>query len=249
MHQRLARRIVIAAPPSTPCVQSLDLGSNSLTGLLPPSWATNFPQLTNLTLRNNDLTATLPPAWLGVGAPGFARPFGAVLRPGNDLLCGAVPAGSPNHTVLWDDGTSRAGGVHDIFTTLGSCAQQTSNCGAAAVNRSAPNLYDLAWANRVATLDLEAFNPSVQQTGAPKLGTPVTLPCYPSNAPTFFGADAAYGKAAWQSTTEAGRVAALPVTGQRPALAAATAAQCSATADAPAYWAVDLEHSTKVLVG
>lgn len=209
-------------------------------GSLPPSWAANFPVLGEVALQGNRLAGTLPPAWVADGA--FSAPFRALLQPGNELLCGAV-APAPNHS-LWYSDMGEGGGEHEIATTLGSCAQD-GNCGVATVNKTAPNLYDLAWGNRAATLDLEWLNPGVQANGAPKLGSPVSLPCYPSNAPAFFGADAALGKATWQSTTDGAHVSSLPVSGNR----RPGPDECSATADAPAYWMVDLQRNTRVEVG
>ncbi len=220
-------------------MQRLDLSSNQLTGSLPASWAANFPTLGEAALQANKLAGTLPPAWVADGA--FAAPFRALLQPGNQLLCGAV-APAPNHS-LWYSDVGEGGGEHEIATTLGSCAQD-GNCGVATVNKSAPNLFDLAWSNRAAALDLEWLNPGVQANLAPKLGSPVSLPCYPSNAPTFFGADAALGKSAWQSTTDGPFVASLPVSGNR----RPSPDECSSTADAPAFWMVDLQQTTRVQV-
>lgn len=226
-------------PAACPAVQRFNLGDNKLMGPLPASWAANFPELGELTLRGNDLAGTLPPAW--VADSGFATPFRMVLQPGNPLLCGGVASGA-NHTLWYSDA---AGGLeHEIVTTLGSCAQ--GDCGIATVNASAPNLFDLAWSNGVSTLDLESWNELVQANGAPKLGTPITLPCYPSNAPTFFGANAAHRMATWQSSTEGARVSSLPVSGER---TTSSAQDCSATADAPAFWMVDIQRPTKVQVG
>ncbi|KAL4452237.1 hypothetical protein ABPG75_007899 [Micractinium tetrahymenae] len=228
----------LPATLALPRLQRLDLSSNQLIGSLPASWAANFPQLGEAALQGNKLAGTLPPAWVADGA--FAAPFRALLQPSNELLCGAV-APAPNHT-LWYSDVDGGGGEHEVSTTLGSCAQN-GNCGVATVNQSAPNLFDLGWSNKAATLDLEWLNPGVQANGAPKLGSPVTLPCYPSNAPSFFGADAALGKATWQSTTDGARVSSLPVSGNR---RPATADECSGTADAPAYWVVDLQRNTRV---
>lgn len=180
----------------------------------------------------------MPPTWLA--APGFATPFAVALQPGNPLLCGAFSPAA-GHSVEFVEGTAR----HTVSTTLGSCATLDGNCGTASANASAPNLYDLSWSNRVAALDVEAFNPSVQQGTVPSLGSPVQLPCYPSNAPTFFGGDAALGKATWQSSTDGALASWLPVSGNRQPL---SAEQCSMTADAPSYWVVDLQRTTQVLV-
>lgn len=227
-------------PPAlaSPALQRLLLDANQLTGELPGAWATGFPALRELALQGNRLEGTLPPAW--VAAAGFATPFAAALQPGNPLLCGAFST-AEGHSVVFVDGTAR----HTVSTTLGSCATPDGNCGSATVNASAPNLYDLSWSNRVAALDLEAFNPSVQQGAAPSLGSPVQLPCYPSNAPTFFGGDAALGKATWQSSTDGALASWLPVSGNRQP---SSAEQCSMTADAPSYWVVDLQRTTQVLV-
>ena len=217
-------------------LQRLALSTNQLSGTLPASWASNFPRLRELALQGNELASTLPPGW--VQAPGFSTPFTAALQPGNPLLCGAV-APSAGHTLLYSDG----GVPHQVITTLGSCA--TAGCGSAAVNASAPNVFDLAWANRVAALDLQYLNPSVQQDAAPSPGTPLGLPCYPSDPPTFFGGDAAWRKATWQSSTEGEGSSFLPVSGNRKPV---SAEECSQTADAPAYWMVDLQRSTQVQV-
>ena len=218
-------------------MQRLSWDENQLTGTLPASWAASFPALQTLALQNNRLAATMPPAWLQPAA--FSLPFTAVVQPGNPLLCGAISP-SPNHTLLFSD----SGLQHEVITTLGSCAQD-AGCGAAAINSSATNLYDVAWANRAAVLDVENLNQNVQLGGVASPGTPVTLPCYPSNAPTFFGADAAFRKATWQSSTEGQQTSFLPVSGSR---IPAPAAGCSLTADAPGWWMVDLQVSTPVLV-
>ena len=217
--------------------QTLLLDNNKLTGALPASWAGALPALATLGLQGNNLASTMPPGW--VAAAGFAPAFAAAVQPGNALLCGAV-APVPSHTLLYNDSTSQ----HAVITTLGSCAQ--GQCGQAAANASAPNLYDLAWSNRIAPLDLQQFNPTVQNSGQPPLqGTPVTLPCYPSNAPTYFGGDAAVGKAAWQGPATAGAATPnLPISGvvnpTRPA-------DCSATQGGAGYWMVDLQVETQVL--
>lgn len=227
-------------PPqlASPALQRLLLDGNQLTGELPAAWSTGFPALRELALQGNRLEGTLPPAWMA--APGFATPFAAALQPGNPLLCGAFSP-AEGHSVVFADGAAR----HTVSTTLGSCATPDGNCGSASINASAPNLYDLSWSNRVAALDLEAFNPSVQQGTAPSLGSPVQLPCYPSNPPTFFGGDAAFGKATWQSSTDGALGSWLPVSGNRQP---SSAEQCSMTADAPSFWMVDLQRTTQVLV-
>lgn len=239
----LARSLqhLLSSHPSLPARQRLLLNGNKLTGVLPPAWASGFPQLRELALQENQLAGTLPPGW--VAPAGYSSPFVAALQPGNALLCGAFQAGA-GHTVEY-----RAPGLpeHELTTTLGSCA--SDGCGSATVNASAPNLYDQAWANRAAPLDLEAFNPTLQQNFVPKQGSPVSLPCYPSNPPTFFGGDAAYLKAAWQSSTEGGRDAGLPVLAPRGVgNRQISEAECSMTADAPAYWVVDLQREISVLV-
>lgn len=228
----------LPAKLALPALQRLALDANQMTGELPAAWAAGFPQLRELALQGNRLDGTMPPGWLQ--AAGFAAPFAAAVQPGNEMLCGAI-APAPGHALLYSNG----GQQHTISTTLGSCATLEGGCGSATVNRSAPNLYDLAWSNRAAALDLEALNPSAQQNAVPKQGSPVQLPCYPTNAPSYFGSDAAYQKATWQSSTEAARTSYLPVSGNRQP---STADECSMTADAPGYWVVDLQRSTSVLV-
>lgn len=247
-----SNRLEGGLPPTLrlPSLLRLLLGNNQLTGTLPPIWTQNFPRLREMALQGNKLAGTMPPAW--TEAAGFGAPFTATVQPSNPLLCGAVTLGA-NHTLLYSGpaSTDAAGGggdgqstQHEIITTLGSCAQD-GNCGGATVNASAPNLFDLAWGNRVAVLDLEYFNPSVQQNGEPKQGSPVTLPCYPTEPPTFFGSDAAWRKATWQAGSAGNRSSYLPVSGNRQPQGPGN---CSLSLDAPGFWMVDLQRETSVMV-
>ena len=141
--------------------------------------------------------------------------------------------------MLLCSGTS--GLTHTLYGTIGSCAQGT--CGRATINSSATNPYDIAWANTVGPADLAASNTNLEVSSAPSLGTPLSLPCYPSNPPTYFGSDMALHGAAWQSSTSGNATAFLPVSGkanpQPPG-------DCSLTGSGSGWWMVDLQQSLNV---
>lgn len=102
-----------------PTLQSLDLSNNNFNGALPLVWGTpgGFPSLSALFLNDNDLAEALPAVWgaSGVlvnlnqlnlannnftgtlpdnwGNDGSLQALGQLtLKPGNPLLCGAVPS-------------------------------------------------------------------------------------------------------------------------------------------------------------
>lgn len=49
------------------------MGSNRLTGDLPPSLPCSFPLLQTLDARHNELEGSLPPVWWGEHAGGFVN--------------------------------------------------------------------------------------------------------------------------------------------------------------------------------
>ncbi|CAL8471905.1 g11447 [Coccomyxa elongata] len=118
-----------------PSLTILSLDANKLSGPLPPSWATGWPSLSLLTLTDNSLDGTLPTEWGGAKAfpkltimalnsNNFSGSFpeswaantafpnmrnsgnGIVLQPGNDLLSGSVPLGTPYPVLRYEGGTS-----------------------------------------------------------------------------------------------------------------------------------------------
>lgn len=213
-----------------------------MTGVLPPYWASSLPKLGNLLLQGNSLRGTVPESW--IDEEGFRPPFTAIIEPGNDGFCGYISPAT-DHTLLY----SHEDGSHGIVTTLGSCAQ--SQCGLqrqTPVNASAPNLYDIAWSNRVAPVDIAEFNKQYPPSQLRSLGDLVTIPCYLPNdtEPTYLGADAARNQSTWQSTTASGPggPSFLPVTNDLAALEIPK--DCSATAGAPGIWTVRLSQRATV---
>lgn len=220
-----------------PSLSNMSLAANKLGGPLPTSWPAAMPALQQLQLAGNSLQGTMPGGW--VDGKGFKPPFTAVLQPGNAGLCGPV-APAPGYTLQYGVGSDS----HTIVTTLGSCAQ--GSCGSRSTNTSAPNLYDVSWANAAAPLDVAAFNANVGLNRVPISGTQLVLPCYPPGAaPGFFGGNVAFGKATWQSSTDGSQTSNLAVSGQG---TPNSTAACSVTTDTPGWWMVDLQQSAVVQV-
>jgi hypothetical protein len=67
------------------CIVCSDLNGSELTGGLPSSWPSSFPELDSLRLSNNRLSGPLPASWAN-----FTQLLRLVLKPGNDGLCGPV---------------------------------------------------------------------------------------------------------------------------------------------------------------
>ena len=72
---------------SSATLADLDVSANTLTGTLPPDWASGLPKLSMLHLVGNQLQGTLPEPWL---AGAFAVPLTLEPRPDNPRLCGPV---------------------------------------------------------------------------------------------------------------------------------------------------------------
>ncbi|BDA47649.1 probable LRR receptor-like serine/threonine-protein kinase at N-terminal half [Coccomyxa sp. Obi] len=118
-----------------PSLTILSLDANKLSGALPPSWSAGWPSLSLLTLTDNSLGGNLPTEWGGAKAfpkltimalngNNFSGSFpeswaantafasmrnsgnGIVLQPGNELLSGSVPLGTPYPVLRYEGGTS-----------------------------------------------------------------------------------------------------------------------------------------------
>lgn len=223
-----------------PALAALALGLNQLTGSLPEAWAAGLPALASLDLRFNNLAGSVPGSWASTG---FAPPFTALLQPGKtDGLCGVVFP-KPGYSLLYQ--TLQSNQTHALYGAIGSC--QCCNCGQARINGSATNAYDVAWANSIAPTDLGAANSDLQVNVVPAPGTPLTLPCYPSNPPTFFGANAALRGNAWQSSTSGNATAYLAVAGAK--AIPQPPGDCSATDAVPGWWMVDLQNADTAVHG
>lgn len=234
----LSRNAFSGTLPNTwsfPSLQSLSLADNELTSTLSPAWGSGMPALQLLSVQGNKLEGTLPAAWTMNQA--FSSPFTGTLQYGNTNLCGPFDLAVSQSFVH----VTTSGQQWNIVTTLGTCAQ--GSCGNVAMNSTAPNLYDISWANKANPLDVAAFNTNIELITVPIVGTPARLPCYPFAAPTWFGSNVAYKKATWQSSTDGTQTSDLAVAGQ--GLPASTT-QCSVTTDSPGWWIVDMQQTTVV---
>lgn len=211
-------------------------------------------------LQNNNISGTMPAIW--INGEGFSQPFTAIVKPGNQYLCGPIPtttttaAASGDYSLIYA-ASAENGGEHTITSTLGSCARL--QCGSngqpieRSFNASAPNVYDISWSNKATVVDVEAINPSISPSGkGQEEGNAVAVPCYlpPSTVPTYFGGDAALLQATWQSSTSSkgpggpSSLAVQPKTNiEIPKDCTATSASSSS---GPASWTVELQQSTLV---